>query len=273
MDGFTIGAEKISSRLWLGSSLYPSPKVMGDAIQAASPGFVTLSLRRQSAMQLRQQVSEHGHWHILQQAVATSGSRLLPNTAGCHSAAEAVNLAQLARELFATRWIKLEVIGDDYTLQPHPLQLVEAARELIAQDFIVLPYCTDDLVLCSTLLELGCPAVMPWGAPIGTGRGLMNIYQLKTLRQRLADATLIIDAGIGKPSQAMAAMELGYDAVLLNTAVARAHDPVSMAAAFRQAVDAGHMAYQAGLMVEREQAVASTPDIGKPFWQQAEVRL
>ena len=267
-DVLQIAGETIGSRLWLGSSLYPSPQVMGDAIAAATPGFVTVSLRRQSAAQVQEQVSEHGHWHLLHQQLASTGAKLLPNTAGCHSAREAILLAQMARELFATDWIKLEVIGDDYSLQPHPLQLVEAARELVAQGFNVLPYCTDDLVLCQTLLELGCAAVMPWGAPIGTGKGLMNPYQLKTLRERLPQAVLVVDAGLGKPSQAMAALEMGFDAVLLNTAVARAHDPAAMAAAFKQAVDGGRAAYRAGLMCERDQASPSTPTLGLPFWHQ-----
>ena len=266
-----IAGETIAGRLWLGSSLYPSPQVMGEAIAAARPGFVTVSVRRQSAAQLQEQVSEHGHWTLLNHYLQHSQARLLPNTAGCHSAREAVMLAQMARELFRTEWIKLEVTGDDYTLQPHPLQLVEAARELLRQGFKVLPYCTDDLVLCRTLLELGCPAVMPWGAPIGTGKGLLNLYQLRTLRERLSDAVLIIDAGIGRPSQAMAALEMGFDAVLLNTAVAAAADPVAMAAAFRQAVQGGRMAYQAGLISERDQASPSTPVPGLPFWHQAGV--
>ena len=270
-DVLTIAGETILSRLWLGSSMYPSPQVMAQSLAAAEPGFITLSLRRQTAAQVREQVGNNGHWKWLTQAAASCGARLLPNTAGCHSAREAVLLAQMARELFATDWIKLEVIGDDYTLQPHPLQLVEAARELLAQGFKVLPYCTDDLVLCRTLLELGCPAVMPWAAPIGTGKGLMNPYQLRTLRERLPDATLIIDAGIGKPSQAMAALEMGFDAVLLNTAVALASDPVQMAQAFRQAVHGGRAAFRAGLIPERDQASASTPVLGLPFWHQTPV--
>src|SRR5690606_36985891 len=267
-DALRIAGETIGSRLWLGSSLYPSPQVMSEALQAAQPGFVTLSLRRQSAAQVQQQQQPDSHWSLLQSYVRDSGARLLPNTAGCYTAREAILLAQMARELFATDWIKLEVIGDDYSLQPHPLQLVEAARELIAQGFKVLPYCTDDLVLCRTLLELGCPAVMPWAAPIGTGKGLLNPWQLQTLRERLPDAVLVIDAGLGKPSQAMAALELGFDAVLLNTAVARAQQPVAMAAAFRQAVDGGRQAYRAGLMCEQQQASPSTPVLGLPFWHQ-----
>ncbi|QQD21790.1 thiazole synthase [Oceanospirillaceae bacterium ASx5O] len=267
-DALRIAGETIGSRLWLGSSLYPSPQVMSEALQAAQPGFVTLSLRRQSAAQVQQQQQPDSHWSLLQSYVRDSGALLLPNTAGCYTAREAILLAQMARELFATDWIKLEVIGDDYSLQPHPLQLVEAARELIAQGFKVLPYCTDDLVLCRTLLELGCPAVMPWAAPIGTGKGLLNPWQLQTLRDRLPDAVLVIDAGLGKPSQAMAALEMGYDAVLLNTAVARSQQPVTMAAAFRQAVDGGRQAYRAGLMCEQQQASPSTPVLGLPFWHQ-----
>lgn len=171
----------------------------------------------------------------------------------------------MARELFSTPWIKLEVIGDEQTLQPHPFELVRAAEQLVKDGFNVLPYCTDDLILCRELLAVGCPAVMPWAAPIGTGKGLLNRYQLHNLRQRLPDAVLIIDAGIGKPSQAMEAMELGFDGVLLNTAVARAIDPVAMAQAFKAAVEGGRTAWQAGLMVERSAAAPSTPSWGLPF--------
>lgn len=263
-DPLVIAGQRIPGRLWLGTAMYPSPQVMGQALQAAGSGFVTASVRRQTA----RQVEDNGHWQLIDQWLQESGSLLLPNTAGCHSAREAILMANVARQLFDTRWIKLEVIGDDYSLQPHPFQLLEAARELIAQDFLVLPYCTEDLVLCQELLSIGCPAVMPWGAPIGTGRGLQNLQGLKTLRERLPDAVMIIDAGIGKPSQAMQAMELGFDGVLLNTAVARAHDPVQMAAAFAAAVQGGRQAWRAGLMAERQQAVASTPVLGMPFWHQ-----
>lgn len=238
--------------------MYPSPSIMADSLNAADAGFVTVSLRRQTALQ----VSDNGHWELLKQ----TGIALLPNTAGCHSASEAILLAQMSRELFQTDWIKLEVIGDDYTLQPHTLELVEAARTLVKQGFKVLPYCTDDLVLCQALLDVGCPAVMPWGAPIGTGKGLLNLHQLATLRERLPDAILVIDAGLGKPSQAMQALEMGFDAVLLNTAVAKASDPVNMSRAFAHAVRGGRQAYLAGLMPERASASASTPTLGMPFW-------
>lgn len=261
----TIAGEAINGRLWLGTSLYPSPEIMRDSLIAAQPGFVTLSLRRQTA----QQVADNGHWQYVQTFVEQSGCKILPNTAGCHSADEALLLANMARELFNTDWIKLEVIGDDYTLQPHPTELLKAADTLVQQGFNVLPYCTDDLVLCKELLAAGCPAVMPWGAPIGTGKGLLNRHQLMTLRERLASEVLIIDAGLGKPSQAIDALELGFDAVLLNTAVAKAHDPVLMAKAFSDAVNAGRMAYRAGMMQERQVASASTPTLGMPFWHQS----
>ncbi|MEK9712446.1 MAG: thiazole synthase [Thalassolituus sp.] len=261
-DSLIIGEEKIHSRLWLGSSMYPSPDVMSECFSTAQPGFITASLRRQTA----REVSDNGNWQLLQNYLQETQARLLPNTAGCHSAREAIQLAVMARELFATRWIKLEVIGDQYSLQPHTLELVDAARELVSQGFNVLPYCTDDLVLCEALLNVGCKAVMPWAAPIGTGKGLLNPYQLNTLRHRLPEAVLVIDAGIGKPSQAMAAMELGFDAVLLNTAVAKASYPVLMAAAFAKAVEGGRTAYLAGTMHERDLASPSTPVAGLPFW-------
>ncbi|WP_369857794.1 thiazole synthase [Candidatus Thalassolituus haligoni] len=261
-----LAGENIAGRLWLGSSLYPSPDVMAQAIRSASPGFVTVALRRQTA----RNIEDNGHWALLQEAVATTKARLLPNTAGCFSAKEAILMANLARELFATSWIKLEVMGDDYSLQPDPFELLDAARELVSQGFKVLPYCTEDLVLCQRLLDAGCVGVMPWGAPIGSGCGLQNLEGLKRLRQRLPQAFMVIDAGLGKPSQAMQAMELGFDAVLLNTAVAKAEQPVAMAAAFAAAVQGGRMAYDAGLMAERPQASPSTPPVGLPFWHQPE---
>lgn len=264
-DPLQIAGESIGSRLWLGSSMYPSPECMLEALKVSQPGFVTASARRQTARQM----SDNGHWEYLEQWLANSPAQILPNTAGCTTAKEAVLLANMTRELFGSDWIKLEVIGDDYTLQPDPFELLQAARELVAQGFKVLPYCTEDLVLCQKLLDAGCPAVMPWGAPIGTGRGLQNLTGLLTLRERLPDAVIVIDAGLGRPSQAAQALEAGFDAVLLNTAVARSPDPVSMAAAFAMAVDSGRMAYNAGLMVERDNAQASTPVVGMPFWHQA----
>ena len=263
-DPLIIAGQSFSSRLWLGSAMYASPEQMMSAFKAGQPGFITVSLRRQTA----NEVSDNGHWALLTEWMADSESQLLPNTAGCHSADEAITLARMARALFATDWIKLEVIGDQHTLQPDPFELVTAAEELTRDGFKVLPYCTDDLVLCEKLLAMGCPVVMPWGAPIGTGKGLLNPYQLRTLRERLPEAVLVVDAGIGRPSQAAQAMEMGYDAVLLNTAVAKAHDPIMMAGAFRQATEAGRQAWRAGAMTERDMASPSTPVAGLPFWQQ-----
>lgn len=256
-DTLTLYDEAFASRFLLGTALYPSPTVMQQAIRAAGCEMVTLGLRRQNPAA----GDGDAFWQILRD----SGCRLLPNTAGCRSAREAITLAQMSRELFDTPWIKLEVIGDDYNLQPDPFGLLEAARELIGQGFKVLPYCTDDLVLCQRLRDAGCQALMPWGSPIGTGRGLMNRYALETLRQRL-DVPLIIDAGLGAPSQAAEAMEMGFDGVLLNTAVARAHRPPLMAEAFAEAIRAGRKAYLAGLMQQRQTACPTTPTVGQPFW-------
>jgi thiazole synthase len=171
--------------------------------------------------------------------------RVLPNTAGCHSVKEAVTTAHMARELFDTPWIKLEVIRDDETLQPDVFGLVEAARVLSEEGFEVFPYTTEDLAVADRLVEAGCKVLMPWGAPIGSARGLNNVYGLKALRAHFPDIPLVVDAGLGVPSHASAAMELGYDAVLLNTAVAEAGDPVAMAKAFALAIEAGRLAFAA----------------------------
>lgn len=257
---WTLADREIESRLFIGTALYPSPQVMVDAIHASAADVVTVSLRRQ----LPGGESNNVFWDCLRELEL----HILPNTAGCHSVKEAVTTAQMARELFDTPWIKLEVIGDEYSLQPDPFALLEATRELIDQGFEVFPYCTDDLVLCEKLAEAGCRILMPWGAPIGTGKGLINPYALKNLRQRLPELTLVVDAGIGAPSHAAQAMELGYDAVLLNTAVAQSPDPVVMAQGFRAGVEAGRHAYEAGIMPEKDLASPSTPTLGTPFWQQ-----
>ncbi len=259
-DSWVIYDVPLTSRLMLGTALYPSPKIMRDAIAASNAEVITVSLRRQNpAVKDGDAV-----WTYIRE----SGCRLLPNTAGCKTAKEAITLAEMSREIFETPWIKLEVIGDDYNLQPDPFGLVEAAAELVRREFHVLPYCTEDLVLCRKLLDVGCRVLMPWGSPIGTGRGLLNRYALRTLRDRLPDTRLIIDAGIGAPSQAAEAMEMGFDGVLLNTAVAKAHDPVAMAKAFAGAVASGRQAFDAGLMVKRQTASPSTPTVGQPFWHQ-----
>jgi thiazole synthase len=254
---FRIADVTMESRFFLGTAGYPSPQILQQAIAAAGAQVVTVGLKRQMAAG-----GVPGDFYRL---VRDSGARLLPNTAGCRSAREAVSLAQMARELFDTRWIKLEVIGDDYTLQPDPFELVEAARTLARDGFEVFPYCTDDLVTCQRLLDAGCRILMPWGAPIGSGQGLLNPHALRTLRARLPDVPLIVDAGIGSPRDAVQAMELGFDAVLLNSAVAHARDPVQMAHAFKLGIAAGRLAYEAGIMAQQDMAVASTPVTGRPF--------
>jgi thiazole synthase len=248
--GVTVG-----SRLLLGTAQYPSPAVLADAVRASAADIVTVSLRRESG-RLRE---GQDFWSL----VRDLGVRVLPNTAGCHSVKEAVTTAEMAREVFGTAWVKLEVIGDADTLQPDVFGLVEAARILIEEGFEVFPYTTEDLVVAERLLAAGCRVLMPWGAPIGSGRGLNNVYGLRTLRAHFPGVPLVVDAGIGLPSHAAAAMELGCDAVLLNTAVAKAGDPVAMARAFGQAVEAGRAAFLAGPIEARDMAAPSTPVLGR----------
>ena len=247
----------LRSRLLLGTARYPSPAVLTEAVRAARAEVVTVSLRRESGGERAGQA----FWSIIRQL----GVRVLPNTAGCHSVKEAVTTAHMAREVFGTPWIKLEVIGEDDTLQPDVFGLTEAARLLCAEGFEVFPYTTEDLVVAERLLSVGCRVLMPWGAPIGSGRGLNNLFALKALRAHFPEVPLIIDAGLGVPSHAAQALELGYDAVLVNTAVSQARDPVQMAAAFAQAVEAGHAARLAGPIEPRDLAVPSTPVIGTAF--------
>lgn len=255
-----IGDVTLESRFFLGSAGYPSPEVLRQSILASGAQVVTLGLRRQLGIDGNAR-SDNGFVDV----VRSTGVHLLPNTAGCRSAREAVTLAMMSRELLGTHWLKLEVIGDEQTLQPDPWELVQAADELVRKGFEVFPYCTDDLVSCQRLLDVGCRILMPWGAPIGSGQGLINPWALRTLRARLPDVPLVVDAGIGAPSHAAQAMELGYDAVLLNSAVAQAHDPVKMAAGFRDAIAAGRAGYEAGIIQPQDMAVASTPVTGRPF--------
>jgi len=259
-DAWSVGPVRLRSRFLLGTAGYPSPAVLGDAIAASAAEIVTVGLKRTLAA-----AGDNGFVAAIREALARGGARLLPNTAGCRSAQEAVQLAHLARELYGTPWIKLEVVGDEHTLQPDPFELVAAADRLVRDGFTVFPYCTDDLVTCRRLLDVGCPLLMPWGAPIGSGQGLLNPFALRTLRERLPDTVLIVDAGIGAPSHAAQALELGYDAVLLNSAVAQARDPVAMAGAFRLDVEAGRRAWRGGVMARQDFAVPSTPVLGDPF--------
>ncbi|TAN13055.1 MAG: thiazole synthase [Burkholderiaceae bacterium] len=259
-DAWHVGDVRLASRFILGTARYPSPRVLADAITASGTQLVTVGLKRQLAA-----AGDNGFLDIIRSAMQAQGARLLPNTAGCRTAREAIELAHMARELYGTPWLKLEVVGDEYTLQPDPIELVEAARQLARDGFVVFPYCTDDLVTCKRLLDAGCAALMPWGAPIGSGQGLINPFALRLLRERLHDAILVVDAGIGAPSDAARALEMGYDAVLLNSAVSQSPDPVRMAGAFRRAIEAGRDAYRAGIMARQDFAVATTPVTGDPL--------
>jgi thiazole synthase len=248
---------ELSSRLMMGTARFPSPAILSEAVRVSGAEVATVSLRRESGAERAGQA----FWSIIREL----GIRVLPNTAGCRSVKEAVTTAHMAREVFGTKWLKLEVIGEDDTLQPDVFALVEAARILISEGFEVFPYTTEDLVAAARLVDAGCQVLMPWGSPIGSGRGLNNLFGLKALRAHFPGIPLVIDAGIGVPSDAAQAMELGFDAVLINTAIARARDPVGMAEAFAAAVEAGMLAHNAGPMETREMAVPSTPVIGTAF--------
>lgn len=252
----TLYGVEMASRMLLGTARYPSPQIMADAVQASGSELVTVSLRREQAR------GQTGNRFL--ELISDLGVRVLPNTAGCRTAADAITTAEMARELFACNWIKLEVIANDETLQPDLFGLVEAAEALCADGFDVFPYTTEDLGAAERLVAAGCKVLMPWGAPIGTGQGLNNRAALKAMRAYFPDIPLIVDAGIGAPSHAAAAMELGYDAVLLNTAIAKAGDPIAMARAFAEAINAGRTAYESGLMAPREMAEPSTPVLGTP---------
>jgi len=247
------------SRLLLGTAQYPSPQVLRDAVTAAGVEIITVSVRREAA---RARAGQR-FWELITEL----GVKVLPNTAGCRTVKEAVTTAQMARELFDTPWVKLEVIANDDTLQPDLFGLVEAARILTGEGFQVLPYTTEDLGAAEKLMEAGCELLMPWGAPIGSGQGLANPAALRTMRAYFPETTLIVDAGIGAPSHAAEAMEMGFDGILLNTAVAKAGDPPTMARAFAKAVEAGRLAYEGGLMEPRDMASPSTPVAGTPFFQ------
>jgi len=260
-DAWSIGGTPLHSRFLLGTAGYPSPEVLRQAIVASGAQVLTLGLRRT----LGTTGQDNGFVQMIRETARAQDAHLLPNTAGCRSAREAITLAHMARELLDTHWIKLEVVGDEQTLQPDPVELVAAARQLVADGFEVLPYCTDDLVSAQRLVDAGCRILMPWAAPIGSGLGLLNPWALRTLRARLPQITLIVDAGLGAPSHAAAAMELGMDAVLLNSAVSQSREPVRMAAAFRDAVRGGRAGHLAGLMATSDVAVATTPVGGQPF--------
>ena len=247
----------LANGFMLGTAQYPSPAVLANAFKRSGASVATVSLRRESG----QDRAGQDFWQLIKDL----GVHILPNTAGCHSVKEAVTTAHMAREVFDTKWIKLEVIGEEDTLQPDVFGLVEAARILSEDGFQVFPYTTEDLVVADRLLHAGCEVLMPWGAPIGSGLGLNNIFGLRAMRAHFPDVPLVIDAGLGLPSQATAAIEMGFDAVLLNTAVAKAGDPAAMAEAFATAIKAGQLALSADPMEPRDMAAPSTPVIGKAF--------
>lgn len=250
MSGLTIADHTFESRLIIGSARFPNPQTMRRSIEESGAELVTVAIRR---VDLEDQ-SEENILNYLQQDKYT----LLPNTAGCYTAKEAVVTAQLAREALGTNWVKLEVIGDDDTLFPDVPELLKAAEQLIMDGFVVLPYCNDDPVTCKKLNDMGCAAVMPLGAPIGSGMGIRNPYNLKIIRGQV-DVPLIVDAGVGTASDAAYAMELGMDGLLMNSAISQAQHPVSMARAMRLATESGRLAFEAGRMPRRLYAKASSP--------------
>jgi thiazole synthase len=251
-DVLSIAGRTLRSRLLLGTGGFPSLELLAQAIAASGSELVTVALRR----------VDPGARGSLIDVLADAGVQLLPNTAGCYTARDAVLTAKLAREAFDTDWIKLEVIGDEDTLLPDAPELLRAAEELVDEGFVVLPYTTDDPVLARRLVDVGCAAVMPLGSPIGSGMGIRNPYNIALIREAV-DVPVVLDAGIGTASDAALAMELGCDAVMAASAISRAEDPVRMARAMRTAVEAGRLARTAGRIPKRTYATASTPREGR----------
>ncbi|MGZ4456539.1 MAG: thiazole synthase [Nocardioides sp.] len=250
-EALVIAGRTLSSRLLLGTGGLPSLALLPQVLAAAAPGMVTVSMRRTSAR------TEGGLLDLL----STAGVPILPNTAGCTSAREAVLTAELAREALRTEWVKLEVIGDETSLLPDAIELLEAAEQLVRRGFVVLPYATDDPVLARRLEDVGCAAVMPLGSPIGSGLGLLNPHAIEAVVAAVS-VPVVLDAGVGTASDGVLAMELGCSAVLAATAITRADDPVAMAAALRLGVEAGTLARSAGRIPRRAVARASSPMAG-----------
>ena len=250
-DPLVIAGRELRSRLILGTGGFPSLELLSEAIALSGSELVTVALRR----------VQGGERGSLLAALEEAGVQVLPNTAGCHTARDAVLTARLAREAFETDWVKLEVIGDEDTLLPDAPELLKAAEQLVGEGFVVLPYTTDDPVLARRLADVGCAAVMPLGSPIGSGMGIRNPYNIALIRDAL-DLPVVLDAGIGTASDAALAMELGCDAVMAASAIARAQDPAAMALAMRRAVEAGRLAAGAGRIPRRRYATASTSDEG-----------
>ncbi len=248
-DVFNLAGKTFNSRLIIGTGKYRSNEEMQKAHTASGAEMVTVAVNR---------VPLDGKTESFLDFL-NSEMQILPNTAGCYDAEHAIRTARLAREALETDWIKLEVIGDQVTLLPDNEQTLEAARILVKEGFIVLPYFSDDLIMAKKLLDIGCPAVMPLAAPIGSGMGVQNPSNLRIMREQLPDATIIVDAGVGVPSDAAIAMELGADAILMNTAIAESKDSEMMATAMKLAVQAGRLAYISGRMPKRLYASASSP--------------
>jgi len=248
-DVFELARKSFNSRLIIGTGKYRSFKEMKAAHAASGAEMVTVAVNRVPLDRKTESFLDH----------LDPRMHILPNTAGCYDADHAIRTARLAREALETDWVKLEVIGDPVTLFPDNEQTLAAARILVKEGFIVLPYFTDDLIMAKKLLDAGCPAVMPLAAPIGSGMGVQNPSNLRIMREQLPDATIIVDAGVGVPSDAAVAMELGADAILMNTAIAEAGDPERMATAMKLAVEAGRLAYLSGRMPKRLYASASSP--------------
>jgi thiazole synthase len=251
-ETFQIAGRTFTSRLIVGTGKYRSHEEMKEAHRASGAEMVTVAVRRVPLDRSAESFLDHLDPRLT----------ILPNTAGCYTAQEAVRTARLAREALQTDLVKLEVIGDQLTLFPDNEQTLEAARVLVKEGFTVLPYFTDDLVMAKKLLDAGCAAVMPLAAPIGSGLGVQNPANLAIMREQLPDATIIVDAGVGTASDAAVAMELGADAVLMNTAIAEARNPGQMATAMRLGIEAGRLAYLAGRMPKRLYASASSPPAG-----------
>jgi thiazole synthase len=251
--GLVIAGRRWRSRLIVGTGGFRNLELMREAIATSGAEIVTVALRR---------IDPEARGSIMD-VLEQTGCFLLPNTAGCYTAHDAILTARLAREAFETDWIKLEVIGDDRTLLPEATALIEAAETLVDEGFVVLPYANDDPILARRLEKLGCAAVMPLGAPIGSGMGIRNPYNIAIIVEQ-AGIPVICDAGVGTASDASIAMELGCDGVLMASAIARAEDPVKMARAMRAAVEAGRLAYEAGRIPRRMYAEASTPTEGLP---------
>ena len=250
MDTFVIAGKSFSSRLIVGTGKYSSPALMVKAHEASGAEMITVAVRRVN-------ISDRSKESLLDY-IDTSKYFLLPNTAGCYTADDAIRTARLGREAGLSNWVKLEVIGDERTLFPDNEALIEATHALVREGFVVLPYTNDDPVACRKLQDAGAAAIMPLGAPIGSGLGIQNVNNLRIIRE-LARVPMIVDAGVGTASDAALAMELGADGVLMNTAIAGAQDPVAMAEAMKLSVRAGRLAYLAGRIPRKMYATASSP--------------